>query len=837
MSRKTWYAKQLKMAYKRRMQMIESDELYNSLEIEEPTVPLTAANMMIEPDKFDNLEIAIPSTSTTNYPLSRSTMLHRELQDAVQNEDRMNECNGYDDSQQIVESVPSTSTAIHSDSYQSLIQEKKSLKFEIDNIGKVMTCCKTAVNRWLSVLDEEFPEKEYLQEYEEGADKLHELQCIEIELENKQEKIEELEKLRKKAEEAKKKKKISILMIHLPNSQYTTIEVKEGLTLRNAVSKAMERRQLILDDCAAYIKQRMTYFISWDTDISTLPCKEVFVEYLETFPVPVFWTHNFAGTKVLLGYCYVCGKSVLYGFICKACNRKFHTKCVSYASLLCEHIRRRTAYYERLLANNPATGIIQIPPVPVPSISSRRRIKKPAQDTEPTTIDKTTQVTTRTKFLRYPRRNKRHQKSKDQDDSCADDTESEDSIFSQDSIRDFKIVAEEITYEDDDEKGKGTYGTVYKADWYGPVAVKRLNIEVPTELEIEMFKNEVNVLRKIRHMHVLSFMACIVKPYLAIITQWCEGNSLYHRLHVAEDELEMITIVIILKQISEGMDYLHARNIHHRDLKSKNIFFHNGLHVKIGDFGLAVMKSRQPRNNRRDELDEKDERDERDENDENDEKDEEIEKGKKNKKVGTDDKIKKTKRTTTKTKKELEEELENQLAGSVRWMAPEVLRFKEDYPYSFQSDVYAFGIVMYELFARDLPYGYKTDKLFILYNVGRGGLKPDEKKIRSDTPKKLVKLYNQCIEFEKEKRPLFPYILRQVYHVFKATPKIRRTTSLPLKTDVLADTYIERADDVQDFLTSDADDYDDEKADIDANINANVSVSNSASVVDVFADF
>ncbi|XP_018406092.1 PREDICTED: serine/threonine-protein kinase B-raf isoform X2 [Cyphomyrmex costatus] len=800
MPRKAWYAKQLKMAYERRMQMMESDEFY-SLEIEESTVPLTAANMMIESNKFDNLEIAIPSTSTTSYPLSRSTMLHRELQGAIQNEDRMNERNGYDDNQKIVESIPSTSSAIHSDSYQSLIQEKKTLKFEIDNIAKVMTCCKTAVNRWLSVLDEEFPEKEYLQEYEEGADKLHELQCIEIELESKQEKIEELEKLRKKAEDAKKKKKISILMIHLPNSQYTTIEVKEGLTLRNAVSKAMERRQLILDDCAAYIKQRMTYFISWDTDISTLPCKEVFVEYLETFPVPVFWTHNFAGTKVVFGYCYVCGKSVLYGFICKACNRKFHTKCVSYASLLCEHIRRRTAYYERLLANNPTTGIIQIPPVPVPSISSRRRIKKPVQVTEPATIDKTTQVTTRTKFLRYPRRNKRHQKSKDQDDSCADDTESEDSIFSQDSIRDFKVVAEEVTYEDDDEKGKGTYGTVYKADWYGPVAVKRLNIEVPTELEIEMFKNEVNVLRKIRHMHVLSFMGCIVKPYLAIITQWCEGNSLYHRLHVAEDELEMITIVIILKQISE------------------------------------VMKSRQPKNNRRDELDEKDEKDERDENDENDEKDEEIERGKKNKKVGTDDKIKKTKRTTTKTKKELEEELENQLAGSVRWMAPEVLRFKEDYPYSFQSDVYAFGIVMYELFARDLPYGYKTDKLFILYNVGRGGLKPDDKKIRVDTPKKLVNLYNQCIEFEKEKRPLFPYILRQVYHVFKTTPKIRRTTSLPLKTDVLADTYIERADDVQDFLTSDADDYDDDKADIDANINANVSVSNSASVIDVFADF
>jgi len=65
---------------------------------------------------------------------------------------------------------------------------------------------------------------------------------------------------------------------------------------------------------------------------------------------------------------------------------------------------------------------------------------------------------------------------------------------------------------------------------------------------------------------------------------------------------------------------------------------------------------------------------------------------------------------------------------------------KEECPYSFQSDLmnlYLFGIVMYELFARDIPYGLDTDHLFIFYNVALGCLKPDESKIRSDASKSL----------------------------------------------------------------------------------------------------
>ena len=47
-----------------------------------------------------------------------------------------------------------------------------------------------------------------------------------------------------------------------------------------------------------------------------------------------------------------------------------------------------------------------------------------------------------------------------------------------------------------------------------------------------------------------------------------------------------------LSAVSLFFSYLHAKNIIHRDLKSNNIFLHDDWTVKIGDFGLATVKTR-----------------------------------------------------------------------------------------------------------------------------------------------------------------------------------------------------------------------------------------------------
>jgi len=94
---------------------------------------------------------------------------------------------------------------------------------------------------------------------------------------------------------------------------------------------------------------------------------------------------------------------------------------------------------------------------------------------------------------------------------------------------------------------------VWKAYYFGVVAVKKLNITTPSPELLLGFKNEVTVLKKARHgmvaqglvfpgpIHygsfpgnVLNFLGVIREPELAIVTQWCQGSSLYRHLHVLE---------------------------------------------------------------------------------------------------------------------------------------------------------------------------------------------------------------------------------------------------------------------------------------------------------------
>jgi len=121
----------------------------------------------------------------------------------------------------------------------------------------------------------------------------------------------------------------------------------------------------------------------------------------------------------------------------------------------------------------------------------------------------------------------------------------------------------------------------------------------------------------------------------------------------------------------------------------------------------------------------------------------------------------------------------NQPTGSILWMAPEVIRMQELNPYSFQSDVYAFGIVMYELLAECLPYGHISNKDQILFMVGRGLLRPDMSQVRSDAPQALKRLAEDCIKYTPKDRPLFRPLLNMLENMLRTLPKIHRSASEP----------------------------------------------------------
>uniref|UniRef100_A0A8C1ZRD4 non-specific serine/threonine protein kinase n=1 Tax=Cyprinus carpio TaxID=7962 RepID=A0A8C1ZRD4_CYPCA len=508
-----------------------------------------------------------------------------------------------------------------------------------------------------------------------------------------------------------------IVRVFLPNKQRTVVPARCGMTVRDSLKKALMMRGLIPECCAVYrVQDGEKKPIGWDTDISWLTGEELHVEVLENVPLT---THNFVRkTFFTLAFCDFCRKLLFQGFRCQTCGYKFHQRCSTEVPLMCVNYDQLESLCHPTVSPSKS---IPIPQSFRPGEEDHRnqfgqRDRSSSAPNvhintiEPVNIDvRTGQFQQLINILvsKSPCQPRERKPS-----SSSEDRNKMKTLGRRDSSDDWEIPEGQITL--GQRIGSGSFGTVYKGKWHGDVAVKMLNVTAPTPQQLQAFKNEVGVLRKTRHVNILLFMGYTTKPQLAIVTQWCEGSSLYHHLHIIETKFEMIKLIDIARQTAQGMDYLHAKSIIHRDLKSNNIFLHEDLTVKIGDFGLATVKSRWSGSHQFE-----------------------------------------------------------QLSGSILWMAPEVIRLQDKNPYSFQSDVYAFGIVLYELMSGALPYSNINNRDQIIFMVGRGYLSPDLSKVRSNCPKAMKRLMADCLKKKREERPLFPQLLA------RSLPKIHRSASEP----------------------------------------------------------
>ena len=60
--------------------------------------------------------------------------------------------------------------------------------------------------------------------------------------------------------------------------------------------------------------------------------------------------------------------------------------------------------------------------------------------------------------------------------------------------------------------------------------------------------------RKTRHANILLFMGWTALPQITIVTQWCDGSTLYRHLHVMETRFEMYQLIDIARQSAQGVE-------------------------------------------------------------------------------------------------------------------------------------------------------------------------------------------------------------------------------------------------------------------------------------------
>jgi len=202
--------------------------------------------------------------------------------------------------------------------------------------------------------------------------------------------------------------------------------------------------------------------------------------------------------------------------------------------------------------------------------------------------------------------------------------------------------------------------------------------------------NEATLMCSIRpHSNVVQFLGYSSNnSKFLLITEFCAGGSLFKLIQ--NRPLRENEIYKFIKGIASGVSHLHREGIIHRDLAARNILLTGGMDVKVSDFGMSRF---------------------------------------------AEDSYLDGMKTTS-------------LIGPIRWSPPELLNNRL---YSFKSDVWAFGVVIYEIVTRKIPYEeLNLEQVAIRVCNGTASLK----KLPKEFPQ-LQKLMDMCLQVNPRIRPDF----------------------------------------------------------------------------------
>jgi len=140
--------------------------------------------------------------------------------------------------------------------------------------------------------------------------------------------------------------------------------------------------------------------------------------------------------------------------------------------------------------------------------------------------------------------------------------------------------------------GKGGFAKCYeitdletKSVLAGKIVPKALLVKPHQK---EKMSQEISLHRSMSHQHIVRFDGYFEdRDFVYIVLELCRRRSLME-LHKRRKAITEPETRYYMRQITLGVQYLHANNIIHRDLKLGNLFLTDEMEVKIGDLGLAT---------------------------------------------------------------------------------------------------------------------------------------------------------------------------------------------------------------------------------------------------------
>lgn len=253
--------------------------------------------------------------------------------------------------------------------------------------------------------------------------------------------------------------------------------------------------------------------------------------------------------------------------------------------------------------------------------------------------------------------------------------------------------------------GQGSFGSVYLALHAVTgelLAVKQVEAPSPganspndarKKSMIEALKREIGLLRDLRHANIVQYLGCSSSAeHLNIFLEYVPGGSVQTMLN-SYGALPEPLVRSFVRQILNGLSYLHNRDIIHRDIKGANILVDNKGTIKISDFGIS--KKLEASN---------------------------ILSGANNNKHRPS------------------------LQGSVFWMAPEVVKQTS---YTRKADIWSLGCLVVEMMTGTHPFP-DCSQLQAIFKIGGGKAAPT---IPDSASPEAVKFLTQTFEMDYNLRP------------------------------------------------------------------------------------